>query len=187
MKRIFGKKAVAAAIAVLFSVSLVCTGCSGGSDSGGTSASETGDGTYCNGWLTLENGIVTKCDPNATGTIEIPEGVTTIGDHAFSHCENLTNITIPNSVMMIGDDAFSHCESLTSITIPDCVTTIGQGAFRACGGLTSITILGNMEEVGYDVFLHCSNLKTIYVKDETEKAKWTEEKIGKSGVTVEVK
>ena len=70
----------------------------------------------------------------------ISDGVTSIGDYAFSGCSGLTSIMIPDSVTSIGDEAFSDCGSLTSITIPDSVTSIGEGAFEDCYGLTSVYI-----------------------------------------------
>ena len=50
------------------------------------------------------------------------------------------SITIPNSVTSIGDRAFYSCQGLTSVTIPNSVTTIGEYAFCACNGLTSMTV-----------------------------------------------
>ena len=62
-------------------------------------------------------------------SVTIEDGVTTIGDSAFSRCTSLTSVTIPDSVTTIGYRAFSNCISLTSVTIPDSVTTIGGEAF----------------------------------------------------------
>jgi hypothetical protein len=45
----------------------------------------------------------------------IPAGVITIGDSAFSGCENLVTIDISDSVTAIGDFAFSDCENLKSV------------------------------------------------------------------------
>jgi len=50
----------------------------------------------------------------------------------------LTSITIPEGVTSIGDEAFSNCYGLTSITIPERVTSIGKDAFEDCSGLTSV-------------------------------------------------
>ena len=38
-------------------------------------------------------------------TVVIPEGVTTIGSHAFYDCRWLTNLTLPEGVANIGDYA----------------------------------------------------------------------------------
>ena len=50
----------------------------------------------------------------------------------------LVSITIPDGVTKIGDDAFSRCSALTSITIPDSVTHIGENAFSECSSLTQV-------------------------------------------------
>ena len=68
----------------------------------------------------------------------IPNGVTSIGSHAFSFCSGLTSITIPSSVTSIGGNAFSYCSGLTSISIPSSVTSIGSYAFSNCNNLQFI-------------------------------------------------
>ena len=69
----------------------------------------------------------------------IPDGVTSIGDFAFTYCGGLTSVTIPDSVTSIGVGAFYGCTSLTSVTIPDSVTSIGQIAFVKCGEGFTVT------------------------------------------------
>ena len=63
--------------------------------------------------------------------IVIENGVTSIGNRAFSRCTSLTSVTIPNSVTSIGTYAFSGCTGLTSLTIPNSVTSIGEYAFSS--------------------------------------------------------
>ena len=62
----------------------------------------------------------------------IPDGVTSIGDRAFSSCYSLREISIPDSVTSIGDKAFSYCESLRKIIIPRSVKKIGINPFCGC-------------------------------------------------------
>jgi len=68
--------------------------------------------------------------------VVIPEGVTAIGNEAFSDCHFLTSIKIPEGVTAIGNEAFSGCQSLKSITIPESVTCFGDNAFKGCNCLT---------------------------------------------------
>ena len=65
-------------------------------------------------------------------SVIIPNGVTSIGDHAFYKCTGLTSVTIGNSVTSIGKGAFCNCRGLTSVTIPSSVTKIGGSAFYGC-------------------------------------------------------
>ena len=46
----------------------------------------------------------------------ISDGVTSIGDWAFSYCNSLTEVTIPAGVKTIGDRAFYYCASLETVT-----------------------------------------------------------------------
>ena len=75
---------------------------------------------------------------NQVKSVSIQNGVTSIGNGAFSGCTGLTSVTIPNGVTSIGHAAFSGCTGLTSVTIPDSVTSIGGAAFSGCTGLTEI-------------------------------------------------
>lgn len=68
-------------------------------------------------------------------SIEIPDGVISIGNLAFYNCSSLTKIVISNSVKSIGNEAFSNCFSLSSIVIPNSVRSIEEGAFAGCSNL----------------------------------------------------
>ena len=51
----------------------------------------------------------------AIKTVGIENGVTNVGDYAFSGCENLTSVTIARSVKNIGDNVFNNCEKLVNV------------------------------------------------------------------------
>ena len=90
--------------------------------------------------------------------------ITSVGifDFAFYGCANITSIEIPDGVESIGRSAFSGCSSLTSIEIPDGVTSIGDSAFRKCSSLTSITIPEGVTTIGNRAFGDCTALTEIY-------------------------
>ena len=73
-------------------------------------------------------------------TVNIENGVTSIGDFAFWGCSAMTEVNIPDSVTRIGVGAFSDCSSLTGVEIPDSVTGIGAYAFSPCISLTEILV-----------------------------------------------
>ena len=75
------------------------------------------------------------------GSVTIPASVTTIGNNAFYGCNNLTSISIPASVTSIGNYAFSNCAKLATVTIPASVTSIGDYAFSTSGSnATALTV-----------------------------------------------
>lgn len=97
-------------------------------------------------------------------SINIPNSVTSIGDAAFSYCDNLTNVSIPNTITNIPDSAFYCCTSLKVIDIPNSVTTIGQSAFSNCSSLKNLIIPEGVTSAGQYTFDYCSNLTTLTVK-----------------------
>jgi len=113
--------------------------------------------------LEIEGTTVAGCCSKPIGDLIIPEGVTGIGNYAFSDCTGLTSITIPNSVTSIGYYAFSGCTGLTSVTTPNSVTIIGSYAFYRCTGLTEITISNSVTSIGYQVFYGCTGLTEITI------------------------
>jgi hypothetical protein len=119
-------------------------------------------------------------------TILLPEGMTSIGDGAFSWCIALKTISIPNSVKTIGYAAFTSCDSLsfinfgTNIThigpvafagcsalllveMPDALKIVQDSAFADCGSLVSVALSSGLELLGDSVFAGCEYLQHIVV------------------------
>jgi fibronectin type 3 domain-containing protein len=129
-----------------------------------------------------------RCPGGMTGTVVIPDTVTTIGTYSFSSCTKLTSITIPTSVITIKTyafasctalasvtftatskvttieaSAFQSCSALTSIELPATVTILGDGAFQSCSALTSVVILGNVVIIRSYTFSYCTALTAITI------------------------
>ena len=98
-------------------------------------------------------------------SINFPDSVTSIGDYAFWKCSSLISGSLPDSVTSIGWAAFSCCSSLESINFPDSVTSIGSWAFSGCSGLTSINLPDSVTSIGDCAFLGCSSLASISLPD----------------------
>jgi hypothetical protein len=111
---------------------------------------------------------VTQIGPRAFDSfpltsVTISNGVTSIGDAAFSNCTDLTMITLPNSVTSIGDQVFMACFSLTTFTLPNSVTSIGHDVFADCTGLTSVVIPGSLTNIGDGDFYACLSLTNVTI------------------------
>lgn len=113
----------------------------------------------------------------------ISNGVTSIGEYAFSLCVNLTSVTIPDSVTFIEGRAFGFCSSLTGIVIPNRVMSIGECSFWGCSNLTSIIIPNSVAFIGDHAFYDCDNLTDVYYNGTEED--WTYIKIDSHNLPLE--
>ena len=100
-------------------------------------------------------------------TIEIKEGVTTIGKYAFADHKALTSVKLPNSLVTISDSAFVRCNYLSEINFAKNLTHIGNNAFSVCG-LKSVNIPGSVERIGADAFRSCWSLTDITLNEGTK-------------------
>lgn len=85
--------------------------------------------------LPVETLIDKLCNKSAIEILDIPEGVSTIGDYLFYNCPNLTNVIIPASVEYIGEGAFYNSDNIEVIDfngLPP--STVGENAFPATDG-----------------------------------------------------
>ncbi len=130
--------------------------------------------------------------------VTIPDSVTTIEQWAFNS-SSLTSVNIGNGVSTIGVFVFFACTSLTAITvdplnssyasvdgvlfdksqstliqypvgktgttyaIPTSVTSIIDEAFYYCTNLTSVTVGSSLTNIGFGTFDNCTSLTAITV------------------------
>lgn len=94
------------------------------------------------------NGVLTSVEASAFWGVPIAdfsvfkfkEGAT-IGDNAFNGCD-FTTIDVPEGVTSLGKGCFSNCFKATSITIPASVTSIGIIVFAKNEALKEIHVKG---------------------------------------------
>jgi len=95
------------------------------------------------------------------GNVAILNGVTNIGDYAFSSCTSLTNITIPSSVTYIGNYDFDGCASLANVAIPNGVIDIMEFAFANCTNLKSVAMPDTVTSIAAFAFWNCYSLTNV--------------------------
>ena len=105
---------------------------------------------------------------NPKTTIELPETVTALGDHAFDGFTNQTSFTIPKNITSIGEYAFANCTGLTSLTIPTWISTISVGTFQNCTGLKSFVIPNNVTSIGNFAFNGCTAMTGVVFEEGDE-------------------
>ncbi len=118
-------------------------------------------------WLEKEqmliyNNVVLDVSENLQGEVTVPEGVTRIGDGAFSNTL-VTKVILPNTVTSIGYRGFAY-STLAEIQIPVSVTEMGEEAFTATS-LTSITIPGSIALVPKQEFHYCGSLTDVVFEE----------------------
>ncbi len=97
----------------------------------------------------------------------LPQGITVIGDRAFSNCLTLEHIALPQGVTTIGSNAFTDCEALRDVILPQGVTHIGIQAFAGCGALRSVALPQGIASIGNAAFDECRSLDIIIIPQGT--------------------
>ncbi len=96
-------------------------------------------------------------------TVNIAEGVTSIGACAFWGCKSLTSVTTPSTISTIGYAAFGECTGLKEVVING--GFVGESAFIRCSALEKVTFGRKATGCGISAFEDCTNLKGVYISD----------------------
>lgn len=88
-----------------------------------------------------------------TGPLVIPDTVTEIENRAFYNCQGFDSLTLPPGLNQINDETFAFCTNLTgTLSLPSGVTRIGMWAFYECPGLTGAFLDKNITSIGWNAF-----------------------------------
>lgn len=125
-------------------------------------------------------------------SVYVGNGVTSIGDEAFTSCKGISSVTLSNDVTTIGEQAFwadegilrfnsdtdgvmNILDTVTSIdsyafTNLNSITTLNIGSgmtslysFESMIGLTAVTIPNTVTTIGLTAFYNCYSLKTVII------------------------
>ena len=113
--------------------------------------------------------------------IDLPNGLETIGNYAFSGCSSLSSISLPQSLTDIGIEAFKetaianaeipsqitylknglfeNCTALESAALPEALKQIGDKVFKGAEILTEINMPAGVTAIGVEAFYGCKDLK----------------------------
>lgn len=120
--------------------------------------------------------------------IVIDNGVTYIGNYAFSQLTSLEKLTMADSVLSMGSGIFNgdsllkdvyfsknleletfpsfrYCTSLESISMPDSVKIIPDECFYNCTSLKKVVLSQSLQSIGASSFENCTKLETIDFPD----------------------
>ena len=101
-----------------------------------------------------------------TGSVTIPQSVTSIGNEAFRWCSGIDSLTINNAATSIGEWAFASCFGIKTLSLGEKIKTIGYNAFSDCSGLTNVTIPQSVTSIGPCAFAYCTSLKNITIPEK---------------------
>lgn len=102
--------------------------------------------------------------PNKFAGSDMIYKISQIKDDTFTHNKNITSVNIEDGIESIGKYAFNYCSNLESVTIPESVTNIGFMSFANCENLRTIKwdspIQLTSEMIDY-IFYNCPNIEKI--------------------------
>ena len=92
--------------------------------------------------------------------IRIPEGIKELKSYTFKHCHQLEQVQFPKHLVSIGDSCFRECHSLKEVVLPDGLKTIIPGAFSYCRSMKKLVIPESVRGVGYIAY-ECESMETL--------------------------
>lgn len=97
--------------------------------------------------------------------VVLPEGLTSIGEGAFTACHDLKTIRIPGGVKEIPESCFEQCHKLETVELTEGLQGIGDYAFEGCVALNSVELPQSVNEIGNLVFNNTSSLTHITIPE----------------------
>lgn len=102
------------------------------------------------------------CDCNITKLVIEMENITFRSNEVFNH-KNIKELVLLDTVKTIGQEAFSGCENITGeLSLPGGLQIIGQEAFSGCSGIAGeLKLPAGLENIYSNAFSECSSITTL--------------------------
>lgn len=79
--------------------------------------------------------------------VNIPHGVTYVGNYAFDSCRNISGVVFPNSITKLSDYSFKSCQAMPHLTIPDGVADIPKSFLSFSYCLTKVFVPSSVKTI----------------------------------------
>ena len=93
--------------------------------------------------------------------VVIPQSVTSIGDNAFYNCDQMTSFTFPESLSTLGTYVLAYCDNLQTVIFPRNMITIPRSTCEGCKRLANVTLPENVVTIGQQAFYGATSLPAI--------------------------
>lgn len=92
--------------------------------------------------------------------INLPDGLTFLGEMAFGYCESLRSIELPETIDTLRGATFEGCKLLAEVELPD-VNYMGGSVFDGCESLSSVALPATLRELPFATFKKCTSLEEV--------------------------
>ena len=117
----------------------------------------------------IDNNVLLKYE-GTDAVVEIPDGITKIGESAFDGNKTLSEVTMPNTVTSIGKYAFRKCAKLKTVVFSNALEEIEYNGFIDCKALKAIELPKTLRSLGSGVFAGCGKLSSVKCESDVFKA-----------------
>lgn len=117
----------------------------------GVSSGLKGELNLPDGLESIGEGAFSKCC-NITGSLILPSKIKSIGESAFYACSFTGDLIIPDGIKEIPDISFDGCDFDGNLILQEGVTDIGSRAFHGCKFRGELSLPSTLRKIGFASF-----------------------------------
>lgn len=106
--------------------------------------------------------------PMSYSEIKFPKTLKSIEMDAFKNNDSVTEISLPDGLESIGTYAFEKNTSLVKVSIGDGITELSDGVFSGDKLLKNISLPYGLKSIGKNVFAENNSLEELYIPETVE-------------------